>query len=145
MALDAFDIQEMELVFPKFKDEEKMTESEICIACHGCCNYVTVPVEYPRSKDKIDNYVWYLLHRNVEIYIDNYKKWFLLFKTPCDKLGANGACGIYETRPQVCRDYSADACSRVGKDHTHLFKRLDELLAFLQAGKKKTARKKRAA
>ncbi|MCE9600469.1 MAG: YkgJ family cysteine cluster protein [Spirochaetia bacterium] len=137
-----FDMKEMELVFPQFADEDKMTESEICVKCHGCCNYVTVPIDAPRSKDRIDNYVWYLLHRNVEIYIDNYKQWFLLFKTPCDKLGTNGFCGIYETRPQVCRDYSATACSRVGKDHTHLFKKPDEFLAFLAEKKKAAASKK---
>jgi len=137
-----FDIQEMELVFPRFKGEARMTESEICIACHGCCNYVTVPIAYPRSKDKLDQYVWYLLHRNVEIEIDNYRKWFLIFKTPCDKLGADGACGVYETRPEICRDYSSTACSRVAKDHLFRFQKPEEMLVYLNSRKKKSRRRR---
>jgi len=139
-----FDILEMELVFPRVKDEARMTEGEICIACHGCCNYITVPLPYPRSKDRMDQYVWYLLHRNVEIEIDNYRKWFLVLKTPCDKLGAGGTCGIYATRPEFCRDYSASACSQVAKDHMFRFRKPEEMLLYLES-RKRTARKTRAA
>lgn len=127
-----FNVEEIELVFPKFNQEEKMTESEICMKCHGCCTYVAVPLEYPRSADMLDTYVWYLLHRNVEIEIDNYNKWFLVFKTPCDKLLPNGACSIYESRPEICRDYSADSCSRTAKDHTHQFKKPEDLMAYIK-------------
>jgi hypothetical protein len=28
----------------------------------------------------------------------------------CAQLAANGACGIYEQRPQACRDQRADVC-----------------------------------
>ena len=28
----------------------------------------------------------------------------------CNHLKPNGMCGIYEQRPQVCRDYSNDYC-----------------------------------
>jgi hypothetical protein len=61
------------LIFPKFENEDKMTESEICCKCTGCCRYVSVDIKKPRSKDAIDLYVWYLLHKNVQIYIDNDK------------------------------------------------------------------------
>ena len=132
---------EIELNFPKFENEETMTTSEICVACAGCCNYVTVPLAYPRSKDQRDMYTWYLLHRNVEIYIDHDNDWQLLFKTPCDKLQSNGMCGIYADRPQLCRDYSPDSCSRTGKDYVHLFKKPDEMMAFLTERKKKTAKR----
>ena len=136
-----FNVEEIELVFPKFKEEAKMTESEICMKCHGCCTYVAVPLEYPRSADMLDTYVWYLLHRNVEIEIDNYNKWFLVFKTPCNKLLPDGACSIYLSRPEICRDYSADSCSRTAKDHTHQFKRPEDLMAYM---KQKLALKRRA-
>ena len=69
------------LVFPKFENEDKMTESEICCKCTGCCRYVSVDIQKPRSKDQIDLYTWYLLHKNVQIYIDNDKGWNLLFIT----------------------------------------------------------------
>lgn len=66
------------LVFPKFENEDKMTVSEICCKCTGCCRYVSVDLQKPRSKDQIDLYTWYLLHKNVQIYIDNDKGWNLL-------------------------------------------------------------------
>lgn len=132
---------EIELVFPKFPDEDKMTESEICVRCHGCCMYVTVPLDSPRSKDQKDLFRWYLLHRNVEIYIDHDRQWQILFKTPCTKLLDNGMCAVYETRPQICRDYKADACSRVGKDYIELFKTQAELDLYFESRKSATAKK----
>ncbi|MCB1176227.1 MAG: YkgJ family cysteine cluster protein [Leptospiraceae bacterium] len=131
------------LVFPQFKNEDKMTESEICCKCTGCCRYVSVPLAKPgRSKETIDHYVWYLLHKNVQIYIDNDGDWNLLFITPCSELMPDGRCGVYETRPQICRDYSPDSCSRVGKDHTHLFMTPKAMLDYLEEQKKKRKEKK---
>ena len=36
--------------------------------------------------------------------------WYLLVHTKCKHLGADNRCGIYATRPQICRDYSTDNC-----------------------------------
>lgn len=135
-------MEEIELIFPKFKNEDQMTESEICVKCHGCCMYVTVPLDYPRSNDQKDMFRWYLLHRNVEIYIDHDKEWHILFKTPCDKLLSNGMCSIYETRPQICKDYSADSCSRTGKDYIELFRKPDDLEKYFEKRKKANAAKR---
>ena len=132
-------MHEIELVFPKFKNEENMTESEICLACHGCCNYITVVIDYPRSKDERDSYGWYLSHKNVEIYIDHDNDWNLLFKTPCNHLKPDGACAIYETRFEICREYEADACSRMGTDYKKLFATPDELYDYLNEKKAKNA------
>ncbi len=132
---------EIDLTFPRFPHEKQMDQTEICLKCHGCCMYITVPLDYPRSNEQKDLYTWYLLHRNVEIYIDHDKTWAIIFKTPCNKLLANGMCGIYETRPQLCRDYSPDSCSRVGKDHMHLFQTPAEMHAYLDRNKKKTSKK----
>lgn len=132
------------LEFPKFENEDKMTESEICCKCTGCCRYVSVALTKPRSKELLDVYVWYLLHKNVQIYIDNDKSWNLLFITPCTKLMSDGRCGTYETRPQLCRDYSPKSCSRSGKDHTHIFMTPDALLEYLEQEKTKKAEKKKS-
>lgn len=132
-----YDKGDTPLVFPQFENEDKMTESEICVRCTGCCRYVTVEIDKPRSKEKIELYTWYLLHKNVQIYIDNEKTWNLLFITPCTKLGDDGKCKIYHTRPQICKDYSPKSCSRTGKDHTHLFMTPDALLEYLAEEKSK--------
>lgn len=130
------------LVFPKFENEEKMTVSQICCACTGCCRYVSTVIDKPRSKVTIDQYKWFLLHKNVQIYIDNEGDWNLLFITPCTKLQNDGTCGIYETRPDICKDYSPDSCSRTGKDYTHLFATPDALLDYLEEEKAKRKAKK---
>jgi hypothetical protein len=135
-------MKEIELIFPKFKNEESMTESEICLACHGCCSYISVVIESPRSKDQRDSYGWYLSHRNVEIYIDHDNDWNLLFKTPCNHLLPNGACGVYETRFDICREYEADSCSRTGSDCKILFKSSEELYKYLDDRKTTNAKKK---
>jgi uncharacterized protein len=36
--------------------------------------------------------------------------WFLLVNNRCLHLEADGRCGIYETRPQICREHSNDGC-----------------------------------
>ena len=135
-------MKEIDLVFPRFKNEDKMTESEICLACHTCCKYVTVVIDSPRSKDQRDSYGWYLSHKNVEIYIDHDNDWNLLFKTPCNNLLPDGACSIYETRFDICREYESDSCSRVGSDCKVLFATPEEMYSYLDAKKAKSAAKK---
>ena len=36
--------------------------------------------------------------------------WYLLVHTTCKHLQPDNRCGIYYTRPQICRDYSTDNC-----------------------------------
>ena len=82
-----------------------------CSHCPGtiCCNYVTQALDTPRSMDDFDIMLWQMGHKNVEIYKDE-DGWFLVFITSCQYLQADGNCGTYETRPQLCRDYSNDFC-----------------------------------
>jgi Fe-S-cluster containining protein len=105
-----------------------------------------VPLDAPRTRNQKDLFRWYLLHQNVEIYIDHDRQWQILFKTPCNKLLENGMCSIYETRPQICRDYSADSCSRVGRDYVELFRTPADLEQYFerrrQSGKKDRISKK---
>jgi Fe-S-cluster containining protein len=36
--------------------------------------------------------------------------WYLLVHTTCQHLPPDYRCGIYETRPQICRDYTTKNC-----------------------------------
>ncbi|HKJ86903.1 MAG TPA: YkgJ family cysteine cluster protein [Gammaproteobacteria bacterium] len=74
-----------------------------------CCTYVSQEIDTPRSKYDFEHLLWQLSHRNVQAYKDD-DGWYLLFNTPCNHLLADGRCGIYEERPQICRDYSNDYC-----------------------------------
>lgn len=89
----------------------EMTPENKCDFCTNskCCTYVTQKIPTPRSKDDFDHLLWQVSHNNVSAYKDE-DGWFLLFDTKCNHLLPNGRCGIYEERPQVCRDYSNDYC-----------------------------------
>ncbi|MGD8782979.1 MAG: YkgJ family cysteine cluster protein [Thioalkalispiraceae bacterium] len=82
-----------------------------CDLCEGskCCNYITQQIDTPRSMDEFDTLLWQLAHKNIQAYKDE-DGWFLLVYTTCQFLQPDGRCGIYETRPQMCRDYSNDYC-----------------------------------
>jgi len=45
----------------------------------------------------------------VEIYKEE-GDWYLMFRGSCKHIQTDGACGIYEFRPQICRDYENDWC-----------------------------------
>ncbi|MFA5529483.1 MAG: YkgJ family cysteine cluster protein [Thiohalomonadaceae bacterium] len=89
----------------------RITPENKCGFCKGskCCTYVTQHLPTPRSMDDFDLLLWQIAHRGVSLYKDS-DGWFLLFEAPCTHLKANGACGIYENRPQICRDHSNDYC-----------------------------------
>lgn len=82
-----------------------------CSRCPGdkCCNYITQSIDTPRSISDFDHLMWQLAHKNVQLYKDE-DGWFLLVMNLCQFLQEDGRCGIYETRPQLCRDYSNDYC-----------------------------------
>ncbi len=124
---------EIQLVFPKFNSriEKKLSQSEKCILCHGCCMYITVPLDPPDNEETIDLYKWYLYHRNIEIYLDHNQQWQLLVKTPCENLKEDGFCKIYETRPTICRNYDSSSCSRTGKDYKILFRNVKDFEKYL--------------
>ena len=88
-----------------------VTSDNKCDLCEGskCCNYITQGIDTPRSIDEFDTLLWQLAHHDVQAYKDE-DGWFLLYYTSCQFLQADGRCGTYETRPQMCRDYTNDYC-----------------------------------
>ena len=91
--------------------EIEITSENKCSFCVGtkCCVYVTQEMETPRSISDFDHLMWQLAHQNMQAYKDE-DGWFLIAMNKCQFLLPQGACGIYETRPQICRDYSNDFC-----------------------------------
>lgn len=89
----------------------EITPETKCSFCHQskCCTYVTQQIDPPRTKSEFDFLLWQLSHQNVQAYKDE-DGWFLMFNTPCQHLLPDGGCGIYDTRPQICRDYDNDYC-----------------------------------
>ncbi len=74
-----------------------------------CCTYFTQAIDAPRSKQDFDHLLWQISHRGVQLYKDK-SGWYLLINTVCTHLQPDGRCGVYEARPQICRDYTNDFC-----------------------------------
>ncbi|QKT03436.1 YkgJ family cysteine cluster protein [Ectothiorhodospiraceae bacterium 2226] len=82
-----------------------------CGRCVGskCCTYITQRIPGPRSKRDFDHLLWQLSHHGVQAYKDS-DGWYLLVNTPCRHLQPDGRCGIYHSRPAICREHSNDYC-----------------------------------
>lgn len=74
-----------------------------------CCTYVTQQIDTPRSMEEYDTLLWQVSHGNTQIYKDE-GDWYLLVYDRCTHILPGGRCGIYERRPQICRDHSNDDC-----------------------------------
>ncbi|MFN9642624.1 MAG: YkgJ family cysteine cluster protein, partial [Pirellula sp.] len=94
----------------KPKREEVPSGEVLCAYCTAkCCRYFAMPIDTPTTKTDLDFVRWYLLHDRATVFIED-ETWYLLVHTDCKHLQSNHMCGIYETRPQSCRDYSTDNC-----------------------------------
>jgi Fe-S-cluster containining protein len=90
--------------------------SKVCPPCGKCCRYVAVGIDGPVSVSGVSTALWLVYHRNVSIYQSHDGDWFVLFPAECENLLPSGLCGIYEHRPQVCRDYDVDGCEGTSAD-----------------------------
>ncbi len=82
----------------------------LCDHCTAkCCRYFALPIETPTTRQDFDFIRWYLLHQHATVFTED-DTWYLLVHTECKHLQPDYRCGIYETRPQICRDYSTDNC-----------------------------------
>jgi Fe-S-cluster containining protein len=50
-----------------------------------------------------------LLHERASVFTDD-GSWYLLVHNVCKHLREDQLCDIYETRPQICRDYTTANC-----------------------------------
>ncbi|MBI3772055.1 MAG: YkgJ family cysteine cluster protein [Gammaproteobacteria bacterium] len=112
----------------------KITPENKCSFCVGskCCNYVTQKIDGPRSKYDFEHLLWQLSHDNMQVYKDS-EGWFLQMNTRCKHLQTDGRCGIYETRPQICRDHSNDYCEYdqpADEGHDLMFDSYESLLVY---------------
>ncbi len=82
----------------------------LCDYCTAkCCRYFALPIDKPTTAQEFDFMRWFLLHDRASVFVDE-KIWYILVHTTCKHLQSDNRCGIYETRPQICREYSTDNC-----------------------------------
>ena len=67
------------------------------------------PIDTPTERQDFDYIRWYLLHEASSVFVDE-GTWYLIVHSRCRHLQSDNRCGIYETRPQICRDYTTKDC-----------------------------------
>jgi len=67
-------------------------------------------IDRPTTMKEYDYIVWYLIHGGVSVFVDLGGVWHLKFESRCQHLSPQGLCGIYETRPAICRDFDWREC-----------------------------------
>lgn len=121
----------------------------LCEHCSGhCCRYIALPIETPSERSDFDDIRWYLLHENISVFVED-GEWYINIMANCRHLQPDFRCGIYETRPRICREYSTDACDYHSGDygwqqHFTCPEHLDEYVRLhFKPGKGNQQRKKR--
>lgn len=100
----------MAMALPKIRREDLKPGESLCDHCTAkCCKYFALPIDTPTRRKDFDFIRWYLLHDGATVFTED-DDWYLLVHAECKHLQSDNRCGIYDTRPQICRDYSTDDC-----------------------------------
>lgn len=102
-----------------------------CLSCGLCCSYVAVDIEDPTTLRGATNILWYLYHEGVGIYTDG-EDWMVTFDTRCRHLQDDNRCRIYETRPQICREFDETTCEVNHDEIGTTFTTVPEFLSYLE-------------
>jgi Fe-S-cluster containining protein len=96
---------------------------------------VAIEIDRPTTKREYENVIWYLLHEGVSVFVEDDRRWFVEFSTPCTALNPQGLCTRYGERPQICRDYAVEDCVRHAPLYQplHEFHTADEFISFLDS------------
>ena len=119
---------------PKVARADLKPGEVLCQHCTAkCCRYFALPIETPKSKKDFEYMRWYLIHGRISIFVDG-ETWYLMVHNVCDHLQDDNRCGIYQTRPQICRDYTTDDCEYDGDgQYDMLFESADQIAEFSEA------------
>lgn len=94
----------------RLRREELPAGECLCDHCTAkCCKYFALPIETPTNRKDFDFIRWYLLHGHATVFVED-GSWYLLVHTVCKHLQPDNRCGIYDIRPQICRDYTTANC-----------------------------------
>ena len=76
------------------------------------------------------------MHEGITVFVEE-GDWYVQYQTCCKNLRADNHCGIYETRPEICREYQAQSCDYQGGDYgyDHLFTHPKQIEAYYREKK----------
>jgi Fe-S-cluster containining protein len=118
----------------KPRREDLPGDANLCEYCTAkCCRYFALPIDEPTSWREFEYLRWYLLHDRAAVFVED-DCWYLLVHTKCKHLRDDQRCGIYETRPQICRDYSTDKCEYEDDwVYDHYFETAEQIAEYAEA------------
>jgi hypothetical protein len=105
-----------------------------CDGCDAmCCRYVATEIDAPEDKEDYDHIIWYLLHENIHVFIEE-KEWYIQFNTPCEKIDRAGKCSFYDKRPKICKELNIKYCEKHGKGdpQDYLFKTPEDFIEYMK-------------
>ncbi len=108
--------------------------STLCEHCAGaCCRYLAIPLDVPEDRRDFDDIRWYLMHEGISVFVEE-GDWYVQMQTRCKNLQADNLCGVYESRPSICREYKAQDCDYSGGQfgYDHLFTHPEQLESYYQ-------------
>jgi Fe-S-cluster containining protein len=93
-------------------EQLKITHENKCSLCvdSKCCSYTTQYIDTPSTMREFDFLLWQISHPHIQAYKDQTGWYLIIVDVPCSHLLPDGACGIYEKRPMICREHSNAKC-----------------------------------
>jgi Fe-S-cluster containining protein len=77
--------------------------------------------------------LWYLYHENVSVQRDDAGEWTVNFEARCKNLQDDLLCGVYESRPVVCREFDNQTCEVNSPAGGQVFTEPAQFLDWLRA------------
>jgi Fe-S-cluster containining protein len=102
-----------------------------CLSCGLCCSYVAVEIDGPSTLRAATDILWYLYHQNICIYVED-GEWMMQIEARCQHYQDDHKCGIYATRPQICREYDETTCEINAEEVGTVLYTTGEYLAYLE-------------
>lgn len=107
-----------------------------CLSCGLCCSYVGVEIDGPETLRGATNILWYMYHPGVSVFFDE-DDWMVQFETRCQHQLPDNRCGIYETRPQICREFDETGCEVNADQVGRTLYSVREFLEYLEQNHKR--------
>ena len=118
----------------KPRREDLPADANLCEHCTAkCCHYFALPIDTPETWKDFEYIRWYMVHDRASIFVDD-GTWYLMVHTVCKHLREDYRCGIYETRPDICREYSTDECEYEDDwTYEHYFETAQQIFEYAEA------------
>ena len=112
------------IVAKQIPREDVPKDKILCEYCTAkCCKYIALPAAHaPKTWKDFDEMRWFVAHKDVNVFVDD-GDWYVMFNARCNHLRDDNLCNIYDTRPQICRDYTTKGCEY---DDYYLYEKIFE-------------------